>query len=191
MMNWSRAGVMVLGLSLAACGGETGSDQSATAGDDHAMAGHNMSAPMTDASAPAALPDDGIAPVIEIRTAWMRPHPQGRDVTAAYFSAALGAGSADRLAGARIDGAERVEMHGHTLDPATGMMQMHPIPPQDLLADAAMTFAPGGRHLMVFGLAPVVEGDRVEGVLEFERAGDVPVSFEVRSTMPDLPAGQE
>ena len=167
---------------LAACGG--GWEDVAVSHDGgHAMSEMAPAAPEASA-AMAPLPDDGIAPVINVRDAWMRPHPQGRDVTAAYFAATLDAGTADRLVSARIDGADRVELHGHTMDPDTGMMQMRPIGPQEIMAAGPLHFAPGGHHLMVFGLAPVAEGERVTGVLVFERAGELPVAFDVRSTAP-------
>lgn len=140
---------------------------------------------MTDmqAEAPAPLPEDGIMPVVDVTGAWVRPHPGGRDVTAAYFTARLTEGAADRLTGARIEGAGAIELHGHTMD-EQGMMQMRPVGPQDLAAGSELVFAPGGLHLMVFGLAPVTEGETLEGVLVFERAGEVPVRFDVRSTPP-------
>ncbi|WP_417484757.1 copper chaperone PCu(A)C [Maricaulis salignorans] len=147
--------------------------------------GHAMSEMVPDAvQALAPLPDDGVAPAIDVSAAWMRPHPQGRDVTAAYFTVSLDAGAADRLVSARIDGADRVELHGHTMDPETGMMQMRPIGPQEIGTAGPLLFAPGGHHLMVFGLDPVVEGQSVSGVLMFERAGEIPVEFDVRSTAP-------
>lgn len=133
----------------------------------------------------APLPDDGVTPVVLVRAAWMRPHPGGRDVTAAYFAARLETGAIDRLVSASIDGAERVELHGHTMN-AEGMMQMRAIGPQELTADGQLVFTPGGRHLMVFGLDTVVEGDTATGILTFERAGDVPVTFQVRA----MPPGQ-
>ena len=165
---------------LAACGGQEDAASGMDHGGSHDMSGQVMDAAAVDSA--ARLPDDGVVPDIEVSGSWMRPHPQGRDVTAAYFTARLASGAADRLLAARIDGAERVELHGHTMDPETGMMQMRPIGPQDLLAGGSLNFAPGGHHLMVFGLAPVVEGDSVDGVLVFERAGEVPVQFAVRST---------
>lgn len=165
--------IALLALGLTACGGDA-----PDAG--HSMAGHG------DASAELApLPDDGVTPVVDVGAVWMRPHPGGRDVTAAYFTARLSAGQIDRLVSARIDGAERVEMHGHSMS-AEGMMQMHQIPPQDVTDAGPLVFTPGGRHLMVFGLATVVEGDSVDGVLVFERSGEVPVTFAVRS----MPPGQ-
>ena len=186
MVRVSMIVAMAASLGLAACGGQDEADPVAASGDEHAMSGHAMDG-MADNQAPAPLPDDGVAPVIDVRAAWMRPHPQGRDVTAAYFALYLASGSADRLVSARIDGAERVELHGHTVDPETGMMQMRPIGPQDVRASGPLIFVPGARHLMVFGLEPVIDGQSVAGVLVFERAGEVPVVFEVRTVMPDLP----
>ncbi|WP_291843822.1 copper chaperone PCu(A)C [Maricaulis sp.] len=172
-----------IGLAVTACGG--GSDPvepEAAHQADGAM--HAM-----DGAQPGALPDDGVMPVVDIGLAWMRPHPQGRDVTAAYFSASLSQGHADRLLSARIDGATRVEMHGHIMDDQ-GMMRMRPVPPQDLNDTGALIFRPAGLHLMVHGLAAVAEGDRVGGVLVFERSGEVPVVFQVRNTPPDAPADE-
>ena len=178
-------------LALAACGqpqdGEAEYDMDATSMDgremaDHAMPGHAM----TDAEDAAPLPDDGVIPVVSVPVAWMRPHPEGRDVTAAYFFAMLEDGTADNLVAARIEGAERVELHGHVMA-ENGMMQMRPVGPQRIDSTLPLVFAPGGLHLMVFGLAPVAEGSRVEGVLVFERAGEIPVRFTVTATPLPMP----
>ncbi len=183
---------VLVALSLVACGAEpSGTDE--MAGMDHAASGHetmdHAAMDHTAAAAPAdadPLPDDGVTPVIEVRAAWMRPHPQGRDVTAAYFAARLTEGAGDRLVEARIEGASAVELHSHTMD-EQGVMRMRQIGAQFLGTEGPLVFTPGGRHLMVFGLAPVVEGDTVEGVLVFERAGEVPVRFAVRSMPPGMP----
>lgn len=172
-------------LGLAACGAP--SDETAPPAGQDAMAGHDTHDGSIETSQP--LTDDGAMPVVDVQLAWMRPHPEGRDVTAAYVVVRLEEGAADRLLAARIDGASEVELHGHMMD-EQGMMQMRPIGPQDVTAGEPLVFIPGGRHLMVFGLAPVSEGDAVDGVLVFERAGDVPVSFQVRSAPPGLPADE-
>ena len=172
--------VALTSLCVAACGG---SSEPADEAMDHAGMHHGEA----DESAELQpLVEDGVVPVIDVRAAWMRPHPRGRDVTAAYFAARLAEGSADRLLSVAIEGAERVELHGHTMS-AEGMMQMRPIGPQDLLAQGPLVFTPGGRHVMVFGLATVVEGDEIAGTLVFERAGEVPVTFEVRTMPPGMP----
>ena len=146
----------------------------------------NMGHDGASAGAPEALPaDDGVTPVIDVRAAWMRPHTGNSGITAAYFVARLDDGAGDRLLEARIDGASRVELHGHTMD-ENGVMRMRPIDPPLLGPDGPLVFTPGGLHLMVHGLDPVVEGDEVGGVLVFERAGDVPVRFSVRA----MPPGQ-
>jgi copper(I)-binding protein len=166
----------LVGLALAACSAPE------EAADTHAGMDHDS----MDMAAPTPLVDDGVAPVINVRASWMRPHPNGRDVTAAYFAARLDEGNADRLLSARIDGASHVELHGHIIGEG-GVMQMRPIGPQDLLSSGPLVFTPGGRHLMVHGLEPKVEGDTVTGVLVFERAGEIEVSFAVRAIPPGMP----
>jgi len=165
-------------LALAACGGTETSVTDMHAGDHDGM-GHAPRA--ADDGAPLA--DDGVMPVVDVQLAWMRPHPQGRDVTAAYFVASLSAGNVDRLIEARIEGAERVELHGHTMD-EQGVMRMRPVGPQRLEAGMPLVFGPGGLHLMVHGLEPVSDGEIATGVLVFERSGEVPVRFSVQAAPP-------
>ncbi|WP_203291156.1 copper chaperone PCu(A)C [Maricaulis parjimensis] len=171
--------ILTSALMLTACGGHD--DHAAMEGEhaamDHGAMAHDAGHDGGEAEL-APLPDDGVMPVVDVTAAWMRPHPQGRDVTAAYFTARLAGGSADRLVAARIEGAASVELHGHTMNDQ-GMMQMRAVGPQTLEAGDTLVFAPGGLHLMVFGLAPVVDGDTVEGVLVFERSGEIPVRFAV------------
>lgn len=121
---------------------------------------------------------------IEILAAWMRPHPAGRDVTAAYITVSLTLGSEDLLETAEIEGAERVELHGHFMT-SEGVMQMREIGAQRVDNDGPLVFTPGGRHLMVFGLPTVTEGETVHGTLIFRNAGSVPVMFDVRSIPPE------
>ncbi len=152
-------------LALAACGArETPSSGGTGAETEEAVAGEETS--------------------IAILAAWMRPHPAGRDVTAAYFTASLSEGTVDFLEAAEIEGAERAELHGHFMT-ADGVMQMRELGAQRVDADGPLVFMPGGRHLMVFGLPPVAEGETVRGTLTFRNAGSVPVTFEVRSMPPE------
>lgn len=173
--------VALTSLAVVACSGPQDAEPAAM---DHGDMHHGAA---SDSAEPAPLVDDGVLPVIDVRAAWMRPHPGGRDVTAAYFAVRLSEGSADRLLSARIDGAERVELHGHTMS-ADGLMQMRAIGAQDVNNEGPLVFTPGGRHLMVFGLETVVEGDEVAGTLVFERAGEVPVLFAVRNMPPGMPS---
>jgi periplasmic copper chaperone A len=173
--------VLALGsmLALAACGGPSSEN---TAGMDHtnhdAMPGTAFGSENTESVSRQMT-------AIDIRASWMRPHPAGRDVTAAYVVLDLSEGSEDLLESVEIDGAERVELHGHFMT-SEGVMQMREIGPQRVSDAGPLVFTPGGRHLMVFGLAQVVEGDTVNGTLILQNAGAVPVTFEVRS----MPPGQ-
>lgn len=165
-----------LSLMLAACG-NSGDEAATTPVDDAAL-------PAMEDATPIVAREET---TIDVRTTWMRPHPQGRDVTAAYLTVYLETGNEDLLVSARIDGAERVEMHGHSMT-ADGMMQMRAIGPQHLGGEGPLVFVPGARHLMVFGLPPVLEGDSVNGTLVFQNAGEVPVVFEVRNAPPGVPS---
>lgn len=168
-------------LALAACG----NPQAEPAAEmDHSAHG-DMAGTMigSENAGPVAHQETAI----DIRASWMRPHPAGRDVTAAYVVVRLSEGTEDLLTEARIDGAERVEIHGHFIG-ADGVMQMREIGPQRVTDEGPLVFTPGGRHLMVFGLAPVSEGDTVNGTLVFQNAGEVPVTLEVRSMPPGMPS---
>lgn len=173
--------VLAVACSPASSPDETDQQDGMDHGSDSSVMTHSMSG---DEAAPVPGADD-VAPVLDVRAVWMRPHPGGRDVTAAYFTARLSEGQRDTLVAARIEGAERVELHGHLMGEG-GVMQMRALGPQEITAAGPMVFTPGGRHLMVYGLPTVVEGDEVEGVLVFERAGEVSVRFSVRS----MPPGQ-
>ncbi|MBX9756541.1 MAG: copper chaperone PCu(A)C, partial [Pseudomonadaceae bacterium] len=51
-------------------------------------------------------------------------------------------------------------------------------------------FAPGGNHLMLFGLQkPLVAGERFPLTLEFEKAGKVEVEVVIEASEPDQHAG--
>ncbi|MFT4027489.1 MAG: copper chaperone PCu(A)C [Novosphingobium sp.] len=65
---------------------------------------------------------------------------------AAYFTLANGTKEAVSLAGASVEGATKAEMH----ETASGSMTS--ITTLTMGAGSSVTFAPGGKHLMVFGV---------------------------------------
>lgn len=74
--------------------------------------------------------------------------------------------------------AARVELHTHLHD--NGIMRMRRLPAIDLPAARAIALAPGGMHLMLFGLAaPLVAGTTFTLALTFERAGTIEVEVQV------------
>ncbi len=100
------------------------------------------------------------------------PSLQGSANGAAYLRGIRNSGSQpDRLIGASTPVAERVELHQMTLD--AGVMRMRAIPAIELPAGAEVPLRHGGTyHLMLLNLKrPLVDGDRFDLTLDFERAG--------------------
>lgn len=62
-----------------------------------------------------------------------------------------------------------------------GVMRMLHVDAVEVPAEGTVAFAPGGFHVMVMGLQPgdLPYGAAVEATLIFDRAGEVPVTFEV------------
>lgn len=113
--------------------------------------------------------------------AWIRP-PMGLDLPAAGYLTIIGApDAADALVGASSPIATSIEVH-ETMAGASGMTGMQPVARLEIAAGATVALAPGGYHLMLFGLTsmPAV-GETVELTLTFETAGEVTVMAEVRA----------
>ena len=79
--------------------------------------------------------------------------------------------TADRLVAVTTPVAERVELHDTTVDDQ-GVMQMRAVEALEIPLDGTVTLAPGGLHLMLFGLRHQLnEGDRFPIELRFEQTG--------------------
>jgi copper(I)-binding protein len=113
------------------------------------------------------------------QAAWARATPPGLEVGAAYVT--LTGGTADdTLTAARIDGVARIEFHETTTE--AGIARMRRSSAVRVPAQTRVQLAPNGLHLMLIDLArPLVAGERRTLLLVFERAGEVPVSLEVRA----------
>jgi copper(I)-binding protein len=105
---------------------------------------------------------------------------------AGYFTINGGA-RADRLLSVASPVA-RIEMHETLM--ANGKMRMAPMEMVDVPAGKPVVFAPGGKHLMLFGLpASVKPGQPLTLTFTFEKAGAVPVKAVARSATDDPHAG--
>ena len=115
-----------------------------------------------------------LAPVT-VQNAWVRlPAVAGRP-GAAYFTLRSNRGSYT-LEGISSPQAQRVELHDSKM--ADGMMRMTPLSAPRLEQDSELTFAPEGRHAMLFGIDPAVKaGGTIR--LEFRLAPGAPVSADV------------
>lgn len=117
---------------------------------------------------PAAEPAP--APVVRLAPVPGRP-------AAGYFQLAI-EGDRGALVAVSSPQAGRVEMH-ETMT-SGNMSSMRPIARIPVSDGEVLTFAPGGRHLMIFDLdRTIAAGGRVDLVLTFERGAPVTLSAEV------------
>jgi len=101
----------------------------------------------------------------------------GADSGAAYVSLMVH-GEADRLVGVSTPAAKMAALH-KTVE-ADGVMKMEHVDGIDVPANGAIKMKPGGYHIMLMGLAaPLKEGDEIDLVLTFEKAGEVKVKAKV------------
>jgi len=101
----------------------------------------------------------------------------GADSGAAYVSLMVH-GEADRLVGVSTPAAKMAALH-RTVE-ADGVMKMEHVDGIDVPANGAIKMKPGGYHIMLMGLAaPLKEGDEIDLVLTFEKAGEVKVKAKV------------
>lgn len=129
------------------------------------------------ACAPAAARDATVGP-LTIRHPWIRATPGGAKVAGGYLTILNAGASIDRLTGGSMDASATFELH--TMTTEGGVMRMRPTGPLDIPPGGSLTLSPAGRHIMFTGLKHgLKKGEAVDGTLTFERAGTVPVRFDV------------
>ncbi|MFN8025154.1 MAG: copper chaperone PCu(A)C [Acidimicrobiia bacterium] len=145
------------------------------------------------AGAPSSTP--------RVTGAWARTTPVGAANGVVYLR--VTSPRADRLVGVIVapDVAGSAELHatmgassgagGMANMPSmggsggSGTTRMRPLAAVRLPARTPVVFAPGGRHVMLVGLArTLVRGDTFPLTLQFERASSVTVTVKVRDTAP-------
>ena len=129
------------------------------------------------------------AGALAIAHPWTRATPNGAKVAGGYLSVTNTGTTPDTLLGASVTGADHGEIHSMTMDGT--VMKMAPVTGGLVVAPGAtVTLAPGGYHMMFVDLkAPLKQGERVKGTLQFEKAGAVPVEFAVEAIGAKAPAG--
>lgn len=117
----------------------------------------------------------GIAPAmgagkgadVQVSNAWVRATVPGQPVAGAYLD--IRASSRLKLVGVSSSVAERGEIH--EMKEEDGMMKMRGVKAVELPAGKTVSLAPGGLHVMLFGLAePLTEGRKVSLSLKLRRA---------------------
>jgi copper(I)-binding protein len=118
---------------------------------------------------------------IEAVKPWSRPAAAGG--TGVGYLTLVNHGKADALVGAESPDASSVEMHASSM--AGGVMKMTPEARTPLPAGGQVSFAPGGRHLMLIGLKrPLKVGDKVPTTLKFASGASLKVDFVVQAQAP-------
>jgi periplasmic copper chaperone A len=104
---------------------------------------------------------------VAVTNAWVRATVPGQPVAAAYMD--IRASKAMKLVGVSSPVAERGEIH--EMKDEDGMMKMRAVQAVDLPAGKTISLAPGGLHVMLFGLSePLTDGRKVTLTLKLRRA---------------------
>lgn len=115
--------------------------------------------------------------------AWVKlPVIAGRP-GAAYMQ--IIAPKADRLVAVSSPQAQSAMIHESSME--GGIMRMDEVAGLALPAGRAVRLAPGGAHIMLFGLKPVQPGARISLRLEFEKAGVVQVEAKAQAATAPAP----
>jgi periplasmic copper chaperone A len=110
--------------------------------------------------------------------AWIGLSPQAGNPSSGYFTV-HGGPEAVTLRDVTADGAQRIEMHESMMQ--GGMMQMKPLDAVEVPAKTTVAFAPGGKHLMIWGINPaVVSAGKMQMTLLFSNGDRILVDAEIR-----------
>lgn len=118
---------------------------------------------------------------VQVQSPWMRATPPGARVAGGFATLVNPGDQADRLLRVESPEAARVELHETFAD--GGVMRMRALPDGlTVPAHGQVELKPGSYHLMfIQPRQALMPGMQVPATLVFERAGAVPVSFEVRA----------
>ena len=135
---------------------------------------------------PAAAASAQTSPAVKGVTAsdaWVRLNPAPGRPSAGYVTLKGGA-KADTLIGATAPGA-RIELHSMSMD--GGVMKMAKLDKVAIPAGGTASFAPGGNHLMIFGLSGTPKTLPI--TLDFASGAKVTVTATVKTAGDDMHAG--
>ena len=143
-----------------------------------------MAAPAT--SAPLPQPEAGKLTVVDVRA---RPAPLAGGNGAVYMTVLNGLDTPVRLVSAASAAADVVETH-ETME-EQGVMKMVMMPDGfEIPAGAALELKPGGKHIMLIGLAqPLNPGDSFEVTINFDNGESMTMTVPVVEMTMTMPMG--
>lgn len=142
-----------------------------------ALAACQQSAPVPEATASASAATDPEAkPGIAVSDARLVMPAVAGNPAAAYFTIANSGDVIASIAAVSIQGADKAEMH------ESKGSSMMPLATVEIGKGAAVQFAPGGKHIMVFGLKPDPgPHSNVEMTLSFADGDKVSVPLAIKA----------
>ena len=95
-----------------------------------------------------------------------------------YMTIANSGTEPDRLLSVSVEGPMAMIHQSREEDGVVRMVQLEEV---EIPAGGAVEFRPGGLHVMIMGLQPgdLPVGDTLDGVLTFDSAGEVAITFQV------------
>lgn len=134
-----------------------------------------------------AAAHDVTAGDLVIQHPWSRATPTGAQIGGGYLTIVNKGATADRLVGGSFQASSGFELHEMSMD--GGIMKMRPTGPLVIPPGGRLTLDPSAKHIMFTGLRRGLKrGETVEGTLNFEHAGTVPVVFDVEAIGAKAPA---
>lgn len=117
---------------------------------------------------------------ITVNEPWARSSPMMERAGAAYMVLENAGSEDDKLVSVTTDVAMMVELH--ETKEVNGMMEMAPVSGGIVVpANGQAELKPGGYHIMLMQLnEELVAGDTINLTLQFEKAGEVQITAEVR-----------
>ena len=135
-----------------------------------------------------ASADDYTIGSLQIANPWTRATPKGATVAGAYLSISNKGTTPDRLIGGSSAVASRFEVHSMVME--QGVAKMRPITDGlEIKPGETVELKPGSLHVMLLGLKqPLAKGEKVKGMLQFEKAGKVEIEYAVEALGTTAPA---
>lgn len=127
---------------------------------------------------------------ITVEQPWSRATPGSSKTGIGYLVIRNSGNLPDRLT--RVTTPISESASPHSMSMKDGVMTMRPLAGGVVIpAHGRIALKPGSDHLMFDGLKhPLKKGDSFPAVLTFEKAGDLPVSFDVEAIGAQAPSGQ-
>jgi len=133
-----------------------------------------------------ALASTVLQAAVTVHDAYVRAPMPGMNMTAAFMVISNDGDKPVQLVAVKSDIAAQLELHGNTND--NGVMRMRQIDKLDVPAKGEVALAPGGLHLMLIDLKPLVEKQQVVFTLVFGDGTEIKTQMPVVSVMNEAPA---